>query len=342
MVSKFVPPDAKSKQDGSRLGIVFNGSPLFTGGAGSGESEIRKWLIENDWLEAIIALPEQMFYNTGIGTYVWVVTNRKASERKGKIQLVDGRERWQPMRRSLGDKRRMLGEDDIATIVREYGNFAETPTSKLFDNSDFGYHRVPIERPLRLVYTMNVERKSRFLDAVPGLLDDVQAIDRELGRTPRSDWSEFDGLLSALLKQRSSKWKKPEMKLFRDVFTDVEPEAKPVVRDERKASNDPDARLWGWFPAPDKKREWQYEPNSQLRDAENVQLKEDVRDYYKREVLPHVPDSWMDREKMASAYEINFNRHFYTYTPPRPLAEIDADLKQMEEKIVRLLHEVTA
>lgn len=341
MVSKFVPFEPGSKEKtGSRLAIVFNGSPLFTGGAGSGESEIRKWIIENDWLEAIIALPEQMFYNTGIGTYIWVVTNRKNPQRKGQVQLIDARERWKPMRRSLGDKRRYLGDDDLISTAQEHGNFVESPTSKIFDNEDFGYNRVPIERPLRLLYQMSVERKSNFLDAVPHLLDDVQAIDRELGREPRPDWSAFDRLMSDLLERRASKWKAPERKLFRDVFAERHPEAAPVILKERKASGDRLARVWGWFPFG--KIERTYEPDSQLRDAENVRLKEDVAEYFLREVEPHVSDAWADGEKIQRAYEINFNRHFYTYTSPRPLAEIDADIKKMEEEIVRLLREVTA
>jgi type I restriction enzyme M protein len=365
MISKFEPYKPDILKFGSRLAIVFNGSPLFTGGAGSGESEIRKWVIESDWLEAIIALPEQMFYNTGIGTYIWIVTNRKAKHRRGKVQLIDARTFYVPMRRSLGDKRRKLGErrlddldtnerreepDHIGEIVRLYGEFQENKFSKIFTNENFGYSRVPIERPLRLVYQMNVDRKSRFLDAVPHLLDDVQAIDKELGREPREDWSEFDRLMSKLLNQRGSKWKKPEYKLFRDVFTEKNPEAKPVVFKERKASNDPQARIWGWFRVPDRKLEQMYEPNSNLRDFENVRLvdtkdqnrnEKEIINYFCNQVEPHLSDSWADKEKIRSAYEINFNRHFYKYTPPRPLAEIDADIKKMEEEIIRLLREVT-
>lgn len=365
MISKFEPYKPDILKFGSRLAIVFNGSPLFTGGAGSGESEIRKWVIENDWLEAIIALPEQMFYNTGIGTYIWIVTNRKAKHRRGKVQLIDARTFYVPMRRSLGDKRRKLGErrlddldtndkreepDHIGEIVRLYGQFQENEFSKIFANENFGYSRVPIERPLRLVYQMNVDRKSRFLDAVPHLLDDVQTIDKELGREPREDWSEFDRLMSKLLNQRGSKWKKPEYKLFRDVFTEKDPEAKPVIFKERKASDDPHARIWGWFRVPDRKLERMYEPDSQLRDFENVRLvdtedqgknEKEIIDYFCQEVEPHVSDSWADKEKIRSAYEINFNRYFYKYTPPRPLAEIDADIKRMEEEIIRLLREVT-
>lgn len=371
MISKFEPYQPDILKFGSRLAIVFNGSPLFTGGAGSGESEIRKWVIENDWLEAIIALPEQMFYNTGIGTYIWIVTNRKAKHRRGKIQLIDARTFYVPMRRSLGNKRRKLGErrlddpdanekrqdepDHIGEIVRLYGKFQENEYSKIFANKSFGYSRVPIERPLRLVYQMNVDRKSRFLDTVPHLLDDVQAIDRKLGREPWTDWNEFDQLMDDLLIQRGSKWKKPERKLFRDVFTDRmggNDSVQGVITKRRPVKNhNPIDRVWGWFPdCKNHHAEVMYEPDTQLRDFENVRLvntedqsknEKEIIHYFCHEVEPHVSDSWADKEKIRSAYEINFNRYFYKYTPPRPLAEIDADIKLMEEEIIRLLHEVT-
>lgn len=344
MVSKFIPYEEGSRdKTGSRLAIVFNGSPLFTGGAGSGESEIRRWIIEQDWLEAIIALPEQMFYNTGIGTYIWIVTNRKEAHRRGKIQLIDGRERWKPMRRSLGDKRRYLGEDDIAAIVREYGAFHETATCKIFDNAGFGYNRVQIDRPLRLLYTMDVERKARFLDAFPHLLDDVQAIDHELGRTPREDWNVFTDLMADLIKRRGSKrWTAQENREFRKVFTDaqVDPQIQPVVKERRKPHPDL-RRVWGWFQSPSGNSVEMYESNSELRDFENVDLTDSIERYVEAEVIRHVDDAWADQLSIRPAYEINFNRHFYTYTPPRPLAEIDAEIKQLEEEILRLLREVT-
>src|SRR5262249_42506787 len=184
MISKFEPVLPDQHKHGSRLAIVFSGSPLFAGGAGSGESDIRKWIIENDWLEAIIALPEQMFYNTGIGTYVWILTNRKENRRKSKIQLVDARDIWSPggseeSKRSLGDKRRHMTAAQIDEIVRTYGRFEDGERSKTFDNADFGYTRVTVERPLRLCYRMTTEDKARFLDACPHLLDDVQAVDEE-------------------------------------------------------------------------------------------------------------------------------------------------------------------
>ena len=328
MISKFEPVLPEQQKHGSRLAIVFSGSPLFTGGAGSGESDIRKWIIENDWLEAIIALPEQMFYNTGIGTYLWIVTNRKERRRQGKIQLLDARDCWQPggseeSKRSLGDKRRHLGGGDIAQIVQLYGRCEEGETSKIFANADFGATRVVVERPLRLRYQMTVEGKARFLDACPHLLDDVQAIDQELGRAPQHDWNATWAEIEAALNKRQSRWKAPEQKLFRSLFTVKDPAAAPVT-----VAN------------PKSKAEFPFEPDPDLRDFENIPLTEDIEAYFAREVRPHVPDAWLDRSKDKIGYEINFNRHFYRYTAPRPLAEIDADLKSVEEEILRLLREV--
>lgn len=350
MISKFEPYQPEQKKSGSRLAIVFNGSPLFTGGAGSGESEIRKWVIENDWLEAIVALPEQMFYNTGIGTYIWIVTNRKEPHRKGKIQLIDARSEqfYIPMRRSLGDKRRRLGgteegdPNQIGEIVRLYGQFADNDLSKIFDNADFGYNRVSIERPLRLLYQMNIDRKSRFLDAYPHLLDDIQRIDLELGREPISDWNRVDQQITEILKQRGNRWKANELKTFKEVFTDRNPEAEPVILKQRKLSHDSNARIWGWFLDSDGRHEVMFESDSQLRNFENIPLNEAILDYFLREVEPHLPDSWVDSDNTRSAYEINFNRYFYTYISPRSLSEIDNDLKNIENEILRLLGDITS
>ncbi len=324
MWDKREPVRPKEHKHGSRLAIVFSGSPLFTGGAGSGESNIRKWFIENDWLEGIVALPEQMFYNTGIGTYIWILTNRKSPERKGKIQLVDARDVWtaggsDDNQRSLGDKRRHLTTNQIGAIVRLYGQQIDGEKSKVFDNDDFGFTRVTVERPLRLRYQMTVDDKARFLDACPVLLDDVQAIDKEIGREPEGDWNAVWARIEGLLAARESRWKVTEKKLFRNVFTQTDLDAKPV---SKGGSDDG------------------YEPNAELRDFENVRLKDDIDAYFEREVLPHVPDAWMDRSKDKVGYEINFNRHFYEYTPPRPLEEIDAELKEAEEEITLLLREV--
>ena len=325
MWRKREPVEPEKHKHGSRLAIVFSGSPLFTGAAGSGESNIRKWLIENDWLEAIIALPEQMFYNTGIGTYIWIVTNRKEKRRKGKIQLLDARDVWaaggsEDNKRSLGDKRRHLTGKQIAGIVRFYGQQTEGDSSKVFNNSDFGYTRVTVERPLRLRYQMTLEDKARFLDACPHLLDDMQAIDNELGRGPMHDWNAVWGRIEHMLRSRKPRWKVPEQKLFRNVFTQKDPEAEPVAKGRRDNG---------------------YEPDPSLRDFENVPLKDDIDAYFEREVHPHVPDAWMDRTKDKIGYEVNFNRHFYKYTPPRDLALIDAELKAAEQEIARLLQEVT-
>ena len=323
MIEKFEPVRPAEHKHGSRLAIVFSGSPLFTGGAGSGESNIRKWIIENDWLEAIIALPEQMFYNTGIGTYVWIVTNRKDRRRKGKVQLVDARDVWtdggsEESRRSLGNKRRHITDSQTTEIVKLYGRFKHEECSKIFDNDDFGFTRVTVERPLRLCYRMTTEDKVRFLDACPHLLDDIQTIDEVLGREPLRDWNAVWERVKGLYHERKSRWKKAEQKLFRDVFTQTDPEAVGVMKDGGVGR----------------------EPDTALRDFENVQLKQDIDEYFVREIKPHIPDAWIDRSKDKVGYEINFNRHFYKYTPPRPLKEIDADLKRTEQEILRLLQEV--
>lgn len=323
MISKFEtydpsPNDPKNRKDGSRLAIVFNGSPLFSGGAGSGESNIRKWVIENDWLETIVALPEQMFYNTGIGTYIWIVTNRKEPQRKGKIQLIDARARWKPMRRSLGDKRRYLGEDDIEVIVKEYGNFTETETSKIFDNAEFGYTRVTIERPMRLRFQITLERKAQFLDQVPHLLDDIQDIDKELGREVYLNWNEVQERVNKVLSSRSSKWRAPEQKFFRAVFAERDTEAAPVIlkRETIKGKKQPTEKDRFSNLSFISQNQNIYEPDKDLRVFENLPLKENVDDYFSRELLPNMSDAWVDHTKDVVGYEINFNSYFYDYIPP--------------------------
>ena len=236
---------------GSRFGIVLNGSPLFTGGAGSGESEIRRYLLENDLVEAIIGLPTDMFYNTGISTYVWIVSNKKPAERRGKLQLIDASGFWQKMRKSLGSKRKEMGDAHIAEITRLFGEFVEAerdgkPISRIFRNQDFGYTTITVERPLR---------------------DDAGKV---------------------VLAQKG-------------------------------------------------KQKGQLQPDSSLRDTENVPLGQDIREYFDREVLPHLPDAWIDESKSKVGYEIPFNRHFYVFEPPRPLEVIDAELKQVSVRIVEML-----
>jgi type I restriction enzyme M protein len=327
MISKFEPVDEAGQKQGSRLAVVFSGSPLFSGGAGSGESDIRRWVIEKDWLEAVVALPEQMFYNTGITTYIWIVTNRKESRRQGKIQLVDAREFYIPMRKSMGDKRRKIGDkdddepDQIGQIVKIYGNMTnpiDDKFSKVFRNTEFGYTRVTVERPLRLQYQMTLEKKTLFLDAYPNLLDDIQQVDTDLGRNPLLDWNKVEKAIRGILRTRQSKWRNAELKLFREIFTIPNPVAAKV----KKGKNE-------------------FEPDSDLRDYENIPLEQNVEDYFNREVLPHIPDAWMDRTKDRVGYEINFNRYFYTPPPTRKLTEIDAELKAVEQQIVHLLKDIT-
>jgi type I restriction enzyme M protein len=234
------------------------------------------------------------------------------------------------MRRSQGDKRRKIGEgsalegddrndepDQISDIVRLYGQFRANDKSKLFDNRDFGYTRVTVERPLKLRYQMTIEGKARFLDAAPHLLDDIQAIDKAIGRQPLLDWNAVSTDIEKLLKKRESRWKVTDEKLFRSVFTMQDANGAPVKEGRG------------------------FEPDASLRDFESVPLKESIDAYFRREVLPYVPDAWMDRGKDKIGYEINFNRHFYKFTPPRKLTTIDAELKKAEEEILRLLREVT-
>ena len=370
MLSKFQPVQLEDKIYGSRCAIVFNGSPLFTGGAASGESEIRRWIIENDWLEVIVALPEQMFYNTGIGTFIWVVTNHKTPERQGKIQLLDARERWTPMRRSLGDKRRYLPDETISTLTCEHGAFQSTETCKIFDNADFGYRRITVERPLRLRFQITDEAKEQFLDVCPEFLDAVLLMEQEMGIDPYDDWNEAWAEVQRIAKESDMRWTAANRKLFRECFTTVDPEAKPVIAKrgnyigsigpehfpgQTLASDLEPAALDAVFgiyqEKPDKKsKAVQYEPDPALRDFENVPLKEDTVSFFLREVQPFVADAWISPESVDEkdggvgklGYEINFNRVFFRYQPPRPLAEIDAELEQVEKRILTLLEEVRA
>ncbi len=325
MLAKMEPVDEAAQKWGSRIAVVFSGSPLFAGGAGSGESDIRKWIIENDWLEAVVALPEQMFYNTGIGTYIWVLTNRKEPQRRGKIALVDARAQYIPMRKSQGDKRRKIGDrdegepDQMGDIVRGYGAFREGDAQKIFDGTDFGYTRVTVERPLRLRFDGITDAgRERFLEKYPHHAAGLDALDAALGRASQPDWNAVAARLEKLWRGAVPRWADAEKKAFRSVFGVRDAEAEIVLLKTG---------------AP--------EPDPELRDAENVPLKWDVDEYFAREVAPFRPDAWMDRSKDKVGYEINFNRHFYRYVPPRALAEIDAELEAVEREILGLLKEVT-
>ena len=375
MMSKFQDYKAGDRdKPGSRTAIVFNGSPLFTGGAGSGESDIRRWIIERDQLEAIVALPEQMFYNTGIGTFIWVVTNRKAEHRKGKIQLIDARERYTPMKRSLGDKRRYLDQAALDAVTREHGALENSQTSRVFDNTDFGYRRIIVLRPLRLRFEITDEARERFLNTCPELYDALQAVQDVLGREPLLDWNKAWDTVQQVFKTLPDDvegWAKgakgtAQKKIFRDCFTAVDPEAAPVIAKHHKVEsldraalfpgqtlsadlgNDDLYALLGLH-ADGKGKHIEYESDPALKDAENIPLKEDIVSYALREVRPYVPDAWIDREALDEqdggigkvGYEINFNRVFFQYQPPRPLHEIDAELAGVEQRILELLREVT-
>ncbi len=382
MMSKFQDYKAGDRdKPGSRTAIVFNGSPLFTGGAGSGESEIRRWIIERDQLEAIVALPEQMFYNTGIGTFIWVVTNRKAEHRKGKIQLIDARERYTPMKRSLGDKRRYLDQTTLDAVTREHGAMENGQTSRVFDNTDFGYRRISVLRPLRLRFEITEDARERFLNTCPDLFDALQAVEDKLGTEPLPDWNQAWEAVQQVfetLPDDVEGWAKgaAQRKIFRDCFTTVDPDAAPVIAKHHKGDSLsasgtlfpgqtlPDHlstrdlyALLGLYKPPSpagrgvggEGKYVEYEPDPALKDAENIPLKEDIVSYVLREVRPYVADAWIDRDTLDEqdggigkvGYEINFNRVFFQYQPPRPLHVIDAELAAVEKRILDLLSEVT-
>ncbi|MEB5973251.1 type I restriction-modification system subunit M [Pantoea dispersa] len=374
MMSKFQDYKAGDRnKPGSRAAVVFNGSPLFTGGAGSGESEIRRWIIEHDMLEAIVALPEQMFYNTGIGTFIWVVSNRKVEHRRGKIQLIDARERYTPMKRSLGDKRRYVDQAALDDVTREHGAMENSKTSRVFDNSDFGYRRITVLRPLRLRFKITDEARERFLNTCPELYDALQAVQDTLGSEPLLDWNDTWDTVQRVFKDLPNDvegWAKgakgsAQKKIFRDCFTVADPEAAPVIAKRHKKG---DVTIGtDLFPRQslptmssgelyallglhtEGKALVEYEPDPALKDTENIPLKEDIISYVLREVRPYVADAWIDREALDEqdggigkvGYEINFNHVFFQYLRPRPLRDIDAELAEVEKRILGLLGEVT-
>jgi type I restriction enzyme M protein len=320
LLSKMRDPD----KDGGRVAIVHNGSPLFTGGAGSGESNIRRWILENDWLEAIIALPEQIFYNTGIASYIWLLSNRKSPERQGLVQLIDARTMWAKMRKSLGEKRRYLTPEHVAEITRMHGALDEGDLSKLIPVEQFGYRTIIVDRPLRARWEIGettweglVEDKTLAKLAQ----DSVDVVVGELlsfAPGPFADEDECRDLLRDVLAEAGiSKPPTPLLKALVARCRVRDPEAEPIRDSKGRIVADSD-----------------------LRDTENVPLNEDVGDYLAREVLPHVPDASVADEIGRIGYEIPFTRLFYHYTPPRPSDEIKAELREREERIRRLLEAV--
>jgi len=338
MISKMQDP----KKGGTRLGIVFNGSPLFTGSAGSGESEIRRWIIENDWLEAIVALPDQLFYNTGIFTYLWIVTNRKKQQRKGKIQLVDATKYFKKMRKSLGNKRHEVCKDQRDEITRFYGSFKEDDHVRIFDNKDFGYYRITVERPLKLNFTVNEERIARFTEAKAfANLAVSRKKDKKKASAEITEGEEFQKAILDVLNsfERNKLYKNRDdfVSTVKENFkkagiTVKAPLLKAILQALSERDETADICTDG---------KGNPEPDPELRDYENVPLKEDIDDYIKREVLPHVPDAWINESKTKVGYEINFNRYFYKYIPPRSLEDIEADIKKIESEIAEMLKEVT-
>ena len=333
---------SKMKPEGSRLAIVFNGSPLFTGDAGSGESEIRRWIIESDWLEAIVALPTEMFYNTGIATYLWILTNRKRRDRRGKVQLINATDLFVKMRKSLGNKRNELSDGNIAEIVDLYGDLTKNGRSKLFDNSDFGYHQITVERPLRLAFQVKPERIAALKEE--GAFQKL-ATSKKKGKEGQREIEAGQVLQQQIITMLESmdakvvdkKRPKFEARLAKALekagLNLSAPLRKAVLSVLSERDENADICLDG---------DGNPEPDADLRDYENVPLKENIHVYFDREVKPHVPDAWIDESKTRTGYEIPFNRHFYKYTPPRPLEEIKAEIKTIEQDILRLLAEVTA
>src|SRR3989338_8955313 len=337
MISKMKPV---KEEGGSRIAIVFNGSPLFTGDAGSGESEIRKWLIENDELEAIVGLPDQLFYNTGIYTYIWVVTNNKSKERKGKVQLIDAGEYYEDMRKSLGNKRHYITEKKIEEIVDIYKTFRESDKSKIFSNEDFGYYKITVERPLQLNFQASDERiellkeekafqnlevskrknnpltpfdKGEGKEKQGKIIKALKSIGGVLYKNPDT----FEAVLDSALKKHDIDVDKSLKKAILKSFSEHD-NAADIIRDK---NGNP-------------------EPNPDLRDYENVPLNEDIHEYFVREVKPHLPDAWIDEKKTKVGYEISFTKYFYKYKPLRPLEEITREIKTLEEATRKLMEEI--
>lgn len=329
LLSKMRP----ESKGGSRVAIVMNGSPLFTGDANGGESEIRRYIFENDLLETLVAVPEQMFYNTGIATYIWILTNRKSDHRKGKVQLIDasGEDFWKPMRKSLGDKRREMDESHIAKVLETYHAYEDdTDVSKVYPNSYFGYRKVTVDRPLQLNVQTSAERMGRLEH------------EKQFTKLDESEQLAYRNMLEAL---------PSKLYLSRDEFVkDLTAEAKsrglkvgaPLKKAILNALGERDANAEVC-----KDSKGKPEADSNLRDTERVPLDVDINDYMDLEVLPHVPDAWVNTSKSGLdkvtgevgkvGYEINFNRYFYVYTPPRPLEEIEGEILQLQKEINDLM-----
>lgn len=320
LVSKMRKPE----DGGSRMAIVLNGSPLFSGGAGGGESNIRKYLLDNDLVEAIIGLPKDMFYNTGISTYIWLLSNRKDTDRRGKVQLIDGRELFVRLRKGLGSKRNELSGDNIAEIVRLYADFEDSEQSKIFRNEDFLYRTITVERPLRLRWQATADAIDAVFDAKPIQKlnpDDASALRNSLESLGAdAAWTNRDAFHKALKNgaaEQGLKLAAPILKAITAALGEQDDTADLCT----DAKGNP-------------------ESDASLRDTENVPWNDDIDEYLTREVLPYAPDAWIDHTKTKEGAEIPFTRHFYKYIPPRPLEEIDHDLETVMNDLRTMLNEV--
>jgi len=324
LISKMTP----KSEGGSRIGIILNGSPLFTGGAGSGESEIRRYILENDLVEAIIAMPTDMFFNTGISTYIWILSNHKEEHRKNKVQLINASNMGEAMRKSLGSKRKQLSQINCDEIVRMYGDFISSNESKIFATTDFGYRRITVERPLQISYYPKDETRVEALKADKAFIKLEALGDRilEALQTFEEDKiSSRDKFNSELKNKLDIKLTVSNLKLLQKHLSEHD--------DEAELCKDSKGKL---------------EANPDLRDYENVPLNQDINEYFEREVKPHVALAWIDTKKKDEkdgeigiiGYEIPFNRHFYEYVPPRELDVIDAELEKLNKEILELLHEI--
>jgi type I restriction enzyme M protein len=334
---------------GSRIAEVHNGSSLFTGDAGQGESNIRRWMIENDWLEAIIALPLNMFYNTGIATYVWVLTNRKPEQRRGQVQLIDATAWSRPLRKNLGKKNCELSGEDIQRIVETFLAFEETEQSKLFPNAAFGYWKVTVERPLRLEVDLSPAGRARFRQACAEakelpLANLADCLAESLGPGPHTDFNAFIAEVEKEAARHDVKLGAKQQKLLQTALAEKDEAAAPVIRKLHKPGSVTADLLRGHYAVTlaGKPAVVEYQPDSDLRDTEQVPLLEEggIEAFFRREVLPHVPDAWIDEAATRTGYEISFTRYFYKPQPLRTLEEIRADIEALEKETEGLLGEI--
>lgn len=339
LISKMKPVTDENP-NGSRVAIIMNGSPLFTGDAGSGESNIRKYLFENDLVEGIIALPDQLFYNTGISTYIWIITNHKAPYKHGKVTLVNAVNYYVKMRKSLGEKRHEISEEQINEIVRLYGTMSDTKNVKVFNNEEFGYFRVTVERPLRLNFQFTEERIER--------LDETRAfqnltISRKKGEAKEVEIAKGQEQQKAIKRVLSSMQsdiiytnRDTFIDIIKDAFKDMDIQLRePLIKAIWTALSERDETA-----EPCMKSKSKIEADPELRDTEIIPLSENIEEYVKREVLPHLPDAWIDEDKTRIGYEVPFTRYFYQYTKPRPSSEIKTEIEDLEASIVDKLKKV--